>query len=191
MPTERPARQITDSRVLAAMSHPLRRRLLDALTVDGPSTASMLAQSTGQAVGNVSHHLHVLATAELITEAPELARDRRERWWRLVSASLRWSDSDFAGDPAAEAVAGAALSLNLEHHVDLVRRWYAADEAEHERWGAAFSADKWLQLTPAELAELAEDLVALLDTWAKRAKPEDGADRESVFVFAFGFPSRP
>ena len=45
------ARTITDSRVLAAMAHPLRRRLLDALKVDGPSTASMLANRTGQAIG--------------------------------------------------------------------------------------------------------------------------------------------
>ena len=64
-------RQITDSRVLAAFSHPLRRRLMDVFTVDGPATASMLAEATGQAVGNVSHHLKVLASAELIEEVPE------------------------------------------------------------------------------------------------------------------------
>jgi DNA-binding transcriptional ArsR family regulator len=71
-------RQITDTRVLAAMAHPLRRRLLSLLKLDGPSTASVLAQRTGQAVGNISHHLHTLAAADLIEEAPELARDRRE-----------------------------------------------------------------------------------------------------------------
>src|SRR5262249_7902446 len=48
---------VTDSRVLAAMSHPLRRRLLDALAVDGPSTITTLAERTGQASGNVSHHV--------------------------------------------------------------------------------------------------------------------------------------
>ena len=66
MPAPEEFRQITDSRVLAAMSHPLRRRLLDALSLDGPATASTLAEATGQAVGNISHHLKVLATAGLI-----------------------------------------------------------------------------------------------------------------------------
>ena len=84
-------RQITDSRVLAAMSHPLRRRLLDILRVDGPATASLLAQRTDQAVGNISHHLKTLVAGDLVREAPELARDRRERWWRLVNAGVRWS----------------------------------------------------------------------------------------------------
>src|ERR1041384_6814173 len=45
-------RSITDSRVLAAMAHPVRRRLLDLVKLDGPSTASVLAQRTGEAIGN-------------------------------------------------------------------------------------------------------------------------------------------
>jgi DNA-binding transcriptional ArsR family regulator len=65
MTTTDAARTITDSRVLAAMAHPLRRRLLDALKVDGPSTASMLANWTGQGIGNISHHMKVLANAAL------------------------------------------------------------------------------------------------------------------------------
>src|ERR1022692_673414 len=80
-------RDVTDSRVLAAMTHPLRRRLLSLLKLDGPSTASVLAQRTGQAVGNISHPLHALAAADLIEEVPELARDRRERWWRRTLSS--------------------------------------------------------------------------------------------------------
>ena len=117
----REIRQITDSRVLAAMAHPLRGRLLDVLRVNGPSTASMLAEHTGQAVGNISHHLHTLAACELIEEVPELARDRRERWWRRASVATRWSSRDFGGDAASEAVELAAASLNLERQVGFVR----------------------------------------------------------------------
>ncbi|GII83723.1 transcriptional regulator [Sphaerisporangium siamense] len=185
-------RQITDSRVLAALAHPLRRRLMDALKVYGPCTASMLAEHTGQAVANVSHHLRVLASGELVEEAPELARDRRERWWRLVSASLRWSTRDFESDPASAAVAGAAESLNLDHHVAIVRAYYAMTEDERAAWdNAPFSADKWLRLTPAELAEVSREVVALFDRWAARDVPDDGASRDPVFLFAFGVPGRP
>lgn len=118
-------RQISDSRVLAAFTHPVRRRLLDVLKVDGAATVGLLAERTGQAVGNVSHHLKVLAGAGLVEEAPELARDRRERWWRPTSASLRWARADFEDDPVAEAVADAAGSLQLERQAGLVRSWFA------------------------------------------------------------------
>ena len=56
---------------------------------------------------------------------------------------------------------------------------------------AAFSTDKWLRLTPAELAELAStQLIELLDSWAAR-EPADGQHREPVFVFAHGVPAKP
>jgi DNA-binding transcriptional ArsR family regulator len=185
-------RQVTDSRVLAALAHPLRRRLMDVLKVDGPATVSMLAERTGQAVANVSHHLRVLGAAKLVEEAPELARDRRERWWRLVSAGVRWSTADFGADPAALAVANAAESLNLDRHAGLVRAWYAASEADREAWGdAAFSTDKWLRLTPAELAELAGQITDLLASWGRREVPDDGQRRDPVFLFAYGVPAQP
>ena len=123
-------RQITDSRVLAAMSHPLRRRLMDVFKVHGPSTVGLLAERTDQAPANVSHHLKVLAAADLVTEAPR-AGPRPAR--AVVAAGhpgLRWSNADFDADPAARAVADAASSLNLDRHVALARAWHAADEAE-------------------------------------------------------------
>ena len=174
------------------MSHPLRRRLLDAFSVDGPATASALAEATGQAVGNVSHHLKVLAAADLIEEAPELARDRRERWWRRTPENLSWSTRDFKGDPASEAVAEAALSLNLDRQFEIVRRWYAAPEDQREAWPEGpFSTSWWLKLTDAELAELSREIVELLDRWDKRELPDDGTVREPVFIFANGAPGTP
>ncbi|MCM0677752.1 helix-turn-helix domain-containing protein [Micromonospora phytophila] len=185
-------RHVTDSRVLAALSHPLRRRLMDVLKVHGPSTVGLLAERTDQAPANVSHHLKVLAAAELVTEAPELARDRRERWWRLVSRSVRWSHTDFDDDPAARAVADAATSLNLDRHVALARTWHAADDATHAAWGEGpFSIDRWLHLTPEELAELGRELVDLMARWSDREVPDDGRRREPVFLFAHGIPARP
>src|SRR5258708_14268773 len=74
---EHDVRTVTDTRVLAAMTHPLRRRLLSILKLDGPSTASALAQRTEQGVGNISHHLHVLAAAGLIEEVPPPGPDPR------------------------------------------------------------------------------------------------------------------
>jgi DNA-binding transcriptional ArsR family regulator len=185
-------RQITDSRVLAALSHPLRRRLMDVLKVDGPSTASALAARTGQAVGNASHHLRVLAGCNLIEEAPELARDRRERWWRLVSRGVRWSSSDFRDDPATAAVADASASLNLDYHAQRVRSWFAIDDADKAAWrDSAFSTDKWLHLTPEELKAVGDEITELLDRWSRRPATEGDAARRPVFLFAYGVPAQP
>lgn len=185
-------RQVTDSAVLAAMAHPLRRRLLDVLRVYGPGKVTALAEHTGERVPNISHHLKVLAAADLIAEAPELAGDRRERWWRLVSPRLRWSPEDFDEDPAGAVIAQAALSLNLDHHVGAVRAWYGADEDRRRRWADTdFSTDKWLHLSPAELAELSRQVIALFDDWATRVIPDDGEQRDPVVVFAYGVPAEP
>jgi len=186
-------RTIKDSAVLAALAHPLRRRIMDVLRVHGPSTASAIADKTGQAVGNVSHHLKVLGAGDLIEEAPELAKDRRERWWRLVNSSLRWSTGDFVEDPAAHAISDAVQSLNLEHHFQMVRTWHGDPDDERQRkWAnGSFSADKWLSMTPEELYELSQEIGELFAKWATRRTPDDGRQREPVFVFAHDVPGQP
>ncbi len=189
---DKPVRQVADSRVLAAMSHPLRRRLLDVLKVEGPATASMLAEQTGAAVGNISHHIRVLAACDLVEEAPELARDRREHWWRPVSAAIRWSSRDFENDPATEAVAMAAASLGLERQAGLVRDWHSADADQRAAWGEGpFSTDSWIRVTPDELVELSAEIIAVIRRWADRDIPDDGKQRGAVFVFAHGVPATP
>jgi DNA-binding transcriptional ArsR family regulator len=189
---EREIRTITDAKVLAALAHPLRRRLMDVLKVSGPATVSAMAEQTDQAVANVSHHLRVLAACDLVAEAPELARDRRERWWRLVNHGVRWSTADFDDDPAGQAVAAAALSLVLDRQVGLVRDWHAVRESRREAWGdAPFSTDRWLRLSPAELAAFEDELLALIARWGDREVPADGQPREPVFFFAHAVPARP
>src|SRR4051812_27724376 len=159
MNEERQYRDITDAGVLAALAHPLRRRLLDVLRVHGPATASALAERTDQHVGNVSHHVRALAEVGLVEEAPELAKDRREHWWRLVARSLRWSGEPLSDDPAEEAVAQAVQSLTLDRHAGHVRAWFAAGDEERQPWReAAFSVEGWLHLTSDELGQLSDEI---------------------------------
>jgi DNA-binding transcriptional ArsR family regulator len=192
-PRERefPVQTITDAKALAAMANPFRSRILDALAVDGPSTASALAQRTGQAVGSASHHLKVLAEAGLVVEAPELARDRRERWWRLVAPSTRWSRAEFATDVGAVTAALAAESLALQRQFERAQEWLANSEAAGEWDDAAFATQTWLKLSPAELRQLSEELVALTQRWRHRDIVDNDTERETVFVFARGFPAQP
>lgn len=181
--------EIRDAKVLKAVAHPLRRRLMDVLRVDGPSMPSVLARSTGQAVANVSHHLRVLADAGLIAEAPELARNRKEHWWRMVDARLSWNPGDFAADAAGLAAADAAEALGLQRQIDLVSTWLGSPASREGPWSAsAFSSDVWLRLSPAELAELGAEIQQVVDRY--HGRPE-APGREPVFVLSRGFPARP
>jgi DNA-binding transcriptional ArsR family regulator len=182
----------TDDRILTAMSHPLRRRLLDILKVYGPATASMLADRSGQGVGNISHHMRILAEAGLVEEAPELARDRRERWWRRAVQSITWHSGDADADPATEAIELAAVSANLDRQMQLVRAWLAASDDERAAWPEGpFSIDAWLRVTPAELTAFGAELMAIIRRWTERDIPDDGQHRETVFTFAHAAPGQP
>jgi DNA-binding transcriptional ArsR family regulator len=185
-----PTPQLID--VVAAIHHPVRRRLLELLNLGGPNTVSGLADAAQERVGNASHHLRVLAEAGLVVAAPELARDRRERWWRPVEGSISWSVADVAGDPLAEVVASAAEQQNLAHHIGKVQQWYGHREMHDVDWvRAAFSTDYWVSVTPEELAELGRRVNDLFAEYAAGPERQAEPGRHYAFVFAHGVPAKP
>lgn len=183
--------RVTEAAVLAAVAHPLRRRILDVLRVHGPQTASLLSERTGSAIGNISHHVRVLADVGLLEVVPELARDRRERWWRMVQVGLSWNDADFDDDPATAAAASAATSLVLQRQLELTHAWLAVASEDPEWRQVALSSDAWMSLSADELGELAEEFNQLLGRWRERAARDDGVERRPVFVYGRGFPATP
>jgi DNA-binding transcriptional ArsR family regulator len=186
------AGQQADIDKIAAMAHPARRRILDLLSAYGPATVGSLARDSDERVGSVSHHLKMLARAGLIEEAPELARDRRESWWRIVRASWSWSVADFDQDPAGRVVAEAAEREQLRGCVDKVHGWFDR-RADYDRdWRlAAFSTTSRLNLTAEELDELGRRLSQVMVDFAESVDTNDGQERESVFAFAYAVPSAP
>ena len=48
-----------------------------------------------------------------------------------------------------------------------------------------------MRLTPDELQQVADQVVEILSGSANRNVPDDGRQREPVFVFARGFPAQP
>lgn len=183
-----------DSTLIAALHHPLRRRLVELLALEGPATASKLADATGALVGNVSHHLKVLASAGVIEEAPELAKDRRERWWRHIRVGYSWSIADVGDDPAESLVFSAAEQQNLQHHIDKVRQWHERRSGYGEEWvRAAYTTEHWISVTPEELTELSERIEALLWEYTRDpvTEPPAKSGRELVFAFVHAVPARP
>lgn len=176
---------VNDTAVLRAYANPARLRLLDLLRAHGPATVGMLAERSGDAVGSVSHHVKRLAQAGLIEPAPDLARDRRERWWRTSDAPPA-SRSGLDG-----AAAGAALSaeeITLERHTAYSRRALHQDDPG---W-SSFAVSRWLRLTAEELDALEVEIGELLARYehagsGDRTRP--GA--EPVLVFTRGLHVNP
>jgi hypothetical protein len=162
-----------------------------------------MAATLGQQVGSISHHLKTLEKAGFVEPAPDLARDRRESWWRSVPREVTWSVTDFADSPTDTLLAAAAERANLQHHNDKVLAWFSDREDYDVAWvDAAFATEHWAKANPDELADLAKRVYALFVAWgeeceasAEEERSDDDADaaarRRSVFVFAHGNPSRP
>jgi DNA-binding transcriptional ArsR family regulator len=188
-------RTLTEARAVTALANPARSRLLDSLTAQGPATASVLAERTGLAVGSISHHMRVLATAGLVEEAPELARDGRERWWRRAVRSITWGRLTLPPDAESQRQAVAAEEFMLARQVERARTWLERSETRDEWSRAELSTDSWLHLTPDELQELADEINQVVGRWKERGRADgegqDEAEREHVFLFARAFPSRP
>jgi DNA-binding transcriptional ArsR family regulator len=186
-----PIRQ-ADVDKIAAMAHPARRRILDLLSAYGPATVGSLARDSAERVGSVSHHLKMLARAGLVEEAPELARDRRESWWRIVRASWSWSVADFDDDPAGRVIAEAAERGQLRACVENVHAWFQQRDRYDRDWRqAAFSSTSRLNLSAAELGELGRRLSDLMIEFAESIDTDDGQERESVFAFSYVVPTSP
>ena len=174
---------------LAALGHPDRARLMDALTVAGTSTTSGLATAVGLATGSVSHHLAVLSRAGLVERA-EPAQDRRQRRWRLVTRGYSWTPAQFRDQPAGPATVQAAMAVQVDRERHRAQEFIGNAGPPWDE--AAFSGHYWLRLTPAELVEVGRELDELLLRWRRREIPDDGAaDRQTVLAFARAFPAQP
>lgn len=183
---------LTDPKALRALAHPLRVRLYELLTVEGPATVSQLAEKLDAMVGTVSYHLRQLEAYGYIEAAPELAKSRRETWWRAVPGGLRWSDVALEQAPGGREASDAARRVVFGRQIDRLRSWSEhADEWDSSWRSAAFSTDMLLTLTPDELEQFGKDVGAVVHRWVEETQAggsRDGDDRRQVFFFAHAFP---
>lgn len=101
---------IDDPVTLRAISHPVRQEILEQLALRQHARAADLAATLGQPANAISFHLRTLARAGLIVEAPEHARDRRDRVWRPAAESYR-VDRKL---PGSAAIAESMVSWLME-----------------------------------------------------------------------------
>ena len=90
-------RRLTHPRELAALAHPVRIGILELLSIEGPQTATDLAERLGESPANCSWHLRKLAEFDFVQETGD-GRGRR-RPWRVTELGLSW-DADAVPTPA-------------------------------------------------------------------------------------------
>lgn len=158
MASEIPARDIRDPRILRAIAHPVRLRLLEELAATGPATATELAERVGESPANCSWHLRQLARYGFIEEAGGGAG--RQRPWRVVVQSNRWGGPD--DDAEFAAADDAATGVLAANEYAAMRRWHAARRGEPRQWReAALLSQSQAWLTAAELKAVKEEIQAI------------------------------
>jgi DNA-binding transcriptional ArsR family regulator len=186
---ERRTYRLEDPQALRALAHPLRGRLLVALRVDGPATASMLARRYGESSGSTSYHLRELARYGFVEDDPSHRRGR-ERWWRAAHEYTTWSPTSFLESTPEEGEAARQFMRRLAS--DYARwqvRWIEEIETWDPAWQrAATMSDLAMRLTPSQLAALVEEVLEILFRY-REAGP-DGDDAERVMVVLDAFPQR-
>jgi predicted ArsR family transcriptional regulator len=189
-----PVRRIDDPEVLKGLAQPIRQKLWRLLLQQGPCTVGTLAAHLGADPGQVSYHLRELAKRGWVEHAPELARDRRESWWRAGSESTAWRLEDF-DTPEGRAVARHLGTQMVRENVERLQAFMRDYQRWSPQWRAAFSGSQsFLYLSADEAQQLNAELNQVLSRWAqvgdRSRASDDGEERAAYYHFMYGFPER-
>jgi len=162
----------------------VRLRILGLLRLDGPATASGLAERLGLNSGATSYHLRHLERHGFVLEDEALGNGR-DRWWRAAHGSTRTARSELTEEEREATDAfGQAIALL---HTEEVQRAVEERPLLPEEWRLASTLSDWhLRLTPARARELTDTLDRLVSTWDEG--PPDGEGTQPFTVILHAFP---
>ncbi|SDD82324.1 winged helix-turn-helix domain-containing protein [Nocardioides lianchengensis] len=182
MPESRP---VHDPKVLRAIAHPVRNRILTELDAAGSLRAADLAALLDIPANQASFHLRQLAKYGLIEEDPDAARDRRDRVWRSSPRGVNLDLGEIEKAPGGKAASAVYRAQSAAKAHAYVER--AHDDRRDE--GTARSVmDSSLRLTKDEARELSQELVDLVTAWGERTRGRDDAERRTYLYYAMLMP---
>jgi DNA-binding transcriptional ArsR family regulator len=179
-----------DPRILRAIAHPARSRILSELHAGGSLRAADVARTLDIPANQASFHLRQLAKYGLVEEAPDEARDRRDRVWRLVAEDgISFRSQDMLAQPGGQA-ALAVYRRNAQAWGHLLVDRAQADVRDDEREIYVF--DSALRFTQDELAEYAHEVDELQRRWRDRTRGrDDGRTTYSIYQLIQPYPAAP
>ncbi len=178
-----------DPRILRAIAHPTRNRVLHELSAAGSLRAADIARLIDVPANQASFHLRQLAKYGLVEEDPDAARDRRDRVWRLVDPDgIRFRTADVLARPGGRAAYAVFQRNAVAHGQHLVERALSVDGTENP----GRSASEWSVLMSADEAkELMEELAAVVERYRDAGRghgPGEGRETWSVFQLIQPYP---
>lgn len=197
-PGRLPPTRVTDPKAVAAITHPLRMRLLGELARRGSARAVDLAEVVGEPANAVSFHLRQLARYGLIEENPERAQNRRERWWRQTSdrgfhidieAIREREDGEAAVDTLRRVAEGHVVALHRAIRDQRSRTAPGQDPLRSEL--DVISGDFAVRLTRDELKEMRQELNVVLERWTEKSRsagPDDEGERRGYYGVVMAAP---
>jgi predicted ArsR family transcriptional regulator len=172
-------RPMSDPRVLRAIAHPTRGRILDELGASGPMRAADVGEALGIPANQASFHLRQLAKYGVIEPAPEAARDKRDRAWKLpVERGFRLDVEDIEKQPGGRA----AVAVFRQNKAAWAHR--LVDEVfSFKKRKDTFTAivDQSMKLTKDEAAEFMGEVDEVLARWADKTRGRTRDRRTYVF----------
>ena len=172
---------LSDPRVLRAIAHPVRTRVLDELHASGPARAADVARELGIPANQASFHLRQLAKYGLVEEAPEEARDKRDRVWRAAAAAGYTVElRKLAEQPGGRAAVEVFRSSKAAWLHQVVDRSFAMSREEGR--GVFATSDHALKLTDDEAHQLRHALDDVIEAWADRTRGRDPDRRTYLLV---------
>ena len=169
-----------DSAAVKALAHPLRSRLLSALRVDGPATATDLATRLGTNSGATSYHLRKLESVGLVEDTGE--GEGKRRLWRAATDYHSWEPSDFEGDEDSETALNWLVRDYARHFNEQFERWLDVEESWPMAWrDAAGMSDGFVIATPEQVQQLKAELDEVIARYRRVGQGNPNARRLAVY----------
>ncbi|KQQ66922.1 helix-turn-helix domain-containing protein [Microbacterium sp. Leaf320] len=166
------------SAMLKAYAHPLRRQMIRLFSRREHLRAADVAADLDVPANSASFHLRVLADAGLIEEAPEHARDRRDRVWKSRRGSFNVGGPEH---PVPDEALGTAMVRSVaDDHQDMLNRvvaWtpeYLSGRAAEVH---AHFSQRMVRLTEAEFEAVMERVQEVITEAVDAHDKDDPAGR--------------
>jgi DNA-binding transcriptional ArsR family regulator len=181
-----PSREISDPKAMRALAHPVRLAILDAMRNEGELTATRAADLLHQSPGNMSWHLQMLAKYGFIVEAEGVKG--RSRPWKIAPGTNKFNPTE-AVPGSLDAIEHLVITV-LDRSFEQLQEWWRQHKDFGDAWfNASFIKEDTSFLTPAELAEINEQMDQLLGRYDERSDPaQRPADALPVHMVTFAHP---
>jgi DNA-binding Lrp family transcriptional regulator len=170
-----------DAGSVRVLAHPLRSRLVGALRLRGPSTATELARELGTNSGATSYHLRRLAAVGLVVDTG--TGDAKRRVWAAAAESTQYSPSDFADDEDAATAMGWLERDWLHHFTEKFARWLEVRRDWPARWRDETGMNDYLVVVSSEqLAAMHGEIREVVERYRRAGAGNPEAKRIAAYL---------